>query len=99
MNVSAQRSLSRRGFYDGLDFHRISSGFVIQGRPVIAPASVRVSGPSALVRGLEAVVTETVDIRGVTDRFERTVPIDTAAHPMLHYTPREVTVSGRARRS
>ena len=74
------------------------SGFAIQGRPVIAPAMVRVSGPAVLVRALESVPTEQFEIRGVTERFERTVPLDTAAHPMLNYTPREVTVTGRARR-
>lgn len=75
------------------------SGFAIAGRPVIAPAMVRVSGPAALVRALQSVPTEAVEIRGVTERFERTVPLDTAAHPMLNYAPREVTITGRTRRS
>lgn len=75
------------------------SGYSVEGRLVLAPATVRVSGPSALVRGLESVPTEAIEIRGMTGRFERTVPLDTAAHPMLRYAPREVTVSGRTRRS
>lgn len=75
------------------------SGFALDGRLVFSPASVRVSGPQALVRSLEFVPTEAVEIRGVTGRFERTVPLDTAAHPLLSYTPRTVTVTGRTRRS
>lgn len=75
------------------------SGFAVAGRPVLAPSTVRVSGPAALVRDVESVPTEAIEIRGITDRFERTVRLDTTAHPMLHYSPREVTVSGRARRS
>jgi len=75
------------------------SGFAIEGRLQLAPATVRVSGPQTLVRALEFVPTEPVDIRGVTGRFERTVPLDTAAHPLLRYQPRVVTVTGRTRRS
>ncbi len=75
------------------------SGFAVAGQPVLAPARVRVSGPATLVRSLQFVPTEIVEVRGVTGPFERTVRLDTAAHPMLRYQPREVTVSGRARRN
>ncbi len=75
------------------------SGYSVPARPVLAPATVRVSGPAALVRSIQFAPTEAVEIRGVTGPFERTVPLDTAAHPMLRYRPREVTVSGRARKN
>ena len=75
------------------------SGFAIAKPIVIAPATVRVSGPRSRVMETDSVVTEPVEIRGVTGPFERTVAIDTASVPLLRLAPREVVVSGRARRS
>ena len=75
------------------------SGFAI-GRPlVISPGTVRISGARALVMATDSITTEAVEIRGVTGPFERTVALDTASVPLLRLTPREVVVSGRARRS
>jgi hypothetical protein len=74
------------------------SGFAIARPLVVAPATVRITGPRALVLGMDSFPTEPVDIRGITSAFERTVVLDTAARPLLRVTPREVTVSGRARR-
>jgi hypothetical protein len=75
------------------------SGFAMT-RPVAAtPATVRVSGPRALVSALDSFPTEPVEIRGVTGPFERVVPLDTVGHALLRVAPREVTVSGRARKT
>ena len=74
------------------------SGFVVV-RPVgVTPATVRVSGPRALVAALESLPTEPVEIRGVTGPFERLVPLDTASLLLIRVAPHEVTVSGRTRR-
>ena len=75
------------------------SGFAIAKPLVITPGTVRISGPRSLIGTLDSFPTETIEIRGVTGPFERTVTLDTSSHPLLHVTPREVTVSGRARRS
>ena len=73
------------------------SGFAI-GRPLaISPALVRVTGARALVVALDSFPTDPVEIRGVTGPFERTIALDTLSHPLLRVTPREVTISGRAR--
>lgn len=74
------------------------SGFAIARPLVVSPALVRVTGPRILVMALDSITTEPVEIRGVTGAFERTVALDTASRPLLRVTPREVTVSGRARR-
>lgn len=73
------------------------SGFSIARPLVVSPATVRVTGARALVMAIDSFVTEPVEIRGVTGAFERTVPLDTASRPLLRVTPRQVTVSGRAR--
>jgi YbbR domain-containing protein len=73
------------------------SGFAIARPLVISPALVRVTGPRSVVMAVDSFVTEPVEIRGVTGSFERTVALDTASRPLLRVTPREVTVSGRAR--
>ena len=75
------------------------SGFAVTRPLQVAPATVRVSGPRALVAAVDSIPTEAVDIRGVTGPFERKVPLDTAGHPLLRIAPHEVTVSGRTRRS
>lgn len=74
------------------------SGFAIARPLVISPATVRVTGPRALVAALDSFTTEPIEVRGVTAAFERTVAIDTVPHPLLRVSPRDVTVSGRARR-
>lgn len=75
------------------------SGFAIARPLQIAPVTVRVSGPRALVLAVDSIPTDAVEIRGVTGPFERKVPLDTSAHPLLRIVPHEVTVSGRTRRS
>ncbi|HEY2804444.1 MAG TPA: YbbR-like domain-containing protein [Gemmatimonadales bacterium] len=75
------------------------SGFAI-GKPlIVTPSIVRISGPRSLVAAIDSFPTEAVEIRGVTGPFERTVTLDTASHPLIRVAPREVTVSGRTRRS
>ena len=73
------------------------SGYAIT-RQALTPARVHVSGPHALVTALDSVPTELVEVRGVTGAFERTVPIDTTGRPLLVVAPREVTLTGSARR-
>jgi YbbR domain-containing protein len=74
------------------------SGYAMAGFAV-APARVRVRGARAIVADLDSVTTELIEVRGVTERFERTVAVDTAGHALLTITPREVTLTGRARRT
>ncbi|MFI5280043.1 MAG: YbbR-like domain-containing protein [Gemmatimonadales bacterium] len=75
------------------------SGFALAGPVAVTPATVRISGPRALVQTVDSFLTEAVEIRGVTGAFERVVPLDTTGHALLRVSPREVTVSGRARKS
>ena len=75
------------------------SGFALARPVAVTPAMVRVSGPRALVAAIDSFPTEAVEIRGVTGPFERVVPLDTAGHALLRVAPREVTVSGRTRKS
>lgn len=75
------------------------SGFAVARPLQIAPATVRVSGPRALVSLVDSILTESVDIRGVTGPFERKVPLDTTGRALLRIAPHEVTISGRTRRS
>lgn len=75
------------------------SGFAIAGPLVLTPSEVRVSGPRLLVAEVDSVVTEPVEVRGVTAPFERTVPLDTVRSLFLRVSPREVVLSGRVRKS
>jgi len=75
------------------------SGFALARPVAVTPATVRISGPRALVQAVDSFPTEVVEIRGVTGPFERVVALDTAGHSLLRVSPREVTVSGRARKS
>jgi len=74
------------------------SGFVLT-PTVLAPMAVRVSGPQALVQTIDSLPTELFEVRGVTGRFERAVPLDTAGRSLLAIVPREVTLTGGARRT
>ncbi len=73
------------------------SGFAVTGHLTVTPRAVEVSGPRGLVYGLDSVRTEFIEVRGVTDAFERTVPLDTA-RPLMRISPREVHIAGRVRR-
>jgi hypothetical protein len=75
------------------------AGFALARPVVVTPTTVRISGPRALVVAVDSFMTEAVEIRGVTGAFERVVPLDTSGHALLRVSPREVTVSGRARKS
>jgi YbbR domain-containing protein len=75
------------------------AGFTVPAPMVATPATVRISGPRALVAVVDSFMTEAVEIRGVTGPFERVVSLDTVGHALLRVSPREVTVSGRARKS
>lgn len=75
------------------------SGFALSGPLVLTPSEVRVSGPRLLVTAVDSVVTEAIEVRGVTAPFERTVPLDTMRSPYLRIAPREVVLSGRVRKS
>lgn len=74
-------------------------GFVLARPVTVTPGTVRISGPRALVAAVDSFMTEAVEIRGVTGAFERVVRLDTVGHSLLRVSPREVTVSGRARKS
>lgn len=74
------------------------SGYAITGH-ALSPATVRVSGARALVSALDSFPTELIEARGVTERFERRVPLDTSGRSLLTVTPREVTLTGGARRT
>jgi len=74
------------------------SGYAMAGWAV-APTHVRVSGARSIVTLLDSVPTELIEVRGVTERFERSVAVDTAGRSLLRVTPREVTLTGRARRA
>jgi hypothetical protein len=73
------------------------SGFALAGRLVVSPAVVRVTGPRALVSGLDSFPTESIEIRGVTAPFERAVRLDTTRQALLTISPQTVTLSGRVR--
>lgn len=73
------------------------SGFALSGPVQITPRMVEVSGARSLVFGLDSVRTEALEVRGVTEAFQRTVPLDTAL-PLLQVTPSRITVTGRVRR-
>lgn len=75
------------------------AGFTLAGPVAVTPATVRISGPRALVAAVDSFMTEAIEIKGVTGPFERVVPLDTVGHALLRVSPREVTVSGRARKS
>lgn len=75
------------------------SGFALSGPLVLTPNQVRVSGPRMLVAEVDSVVTEPIEVRGVTAAFERTVPLDTLRSLYLRVSPREVVLSGRVRKS
>jgi YbbR domain-containing protein len=74
------------------------SGFVLTSL-ALAPMLVRVSGPQTLVQSLDSLPTELFEVRGVTGRFERSVPLDTVGRSLLAIMPREVTLTGGARRT
>ena len=73
------------------------SGYAVT-HHVLSPATVRVSGARALVADLDSFPTELIEVRGVTETFERRVPLDTSGRSLLIVTPREVTLTGGARR-
>jgi hypothetical protein len=75
------------------------SGFAISGPLRVLPSEVRVSGPRSLVNAIDSILTEPIEVRGVTAAFERTVPLDTARRPLVAVSPREVVLTGRVRRS
>lgn len=75
------------------------SGFAIARPLAVTPATVRVTGPRALVLAVDSVRTDPLEIRGVTGPFERKIALDTASRPLLRIAPHEVTVSGRTRRN
>jgi YbbR domain-containing protein len=73
------------------------SGFALEGRLTVTPSAVRVAGARVLVAMLDSFPTEPIEIRGITERFERTVALDTARAALVSVMPRTVTVSGRVR--
>ncbi len=73
------------------------SGFALSGRLSLTPRAVEVSGPRGIVFSLDSVFTEPVEVRGVTDAFERTVALDTG-RALVRIVPRAVTLTGRVRR-
>lgn len=74
------------------------SGFAVSGPLVVTPRMVRVTGPRSLVMLIDSLTTEPIEVRGVTEAFERTVPLDTARQRMVHVVPHEVVLAGRVRR-
>lgn len=74
-------------------------GWALDGPVRLTPDAVRVSGPRALVQALDSVRTEAVEWRGLDADFERAAPLDTAAHPLLRFSAREIVVTGRLKRS
>lgn len=73
------------------------SGFALAGPLVLTPRVAEVSGARALVFGLDSIRTEPLDVRGVTDAFERIVPLDTAL-TLMRVHPARATLTGRVRR-
>ncbi len=73
------------------------SGYVAT-RHTLSPSTVRVGGARALVLGLDSFPTELIEARGVTSTFERSVPLDTVGRSLLTVSPREVRLTGGARR-
>ena len=75
------------------------SGFALAGRLAVAPNTVTVTGPRALVYDLDSVRTEPIELRGLTATIEHKVPLDTTGSARISIAPREVTVTARVRRS
>lgn len=75
------------------------SGFAVVRPITLTPATVRVTGPRALVYGVDSIRTDAIEVRGLTGPFERKVNVDTAGFPLLRVAPHEITVAGRARRT
>jgi len=69
---------------------RVAAGYTVHGRTVLEPDSVVVRGAAALLRGLEQVATETIDLTGASDVVTRRVGL--ALREGLRAVPPEVTV-------
>jgi hypothetical protein len=69
------------------------SGFALQGGIAVEPGSVTVAGPDAILRGLAAIPTVTLELSGVNTAVRRTVPLDTAGLGSARVAPAVVEIS------
>ncbi|HEY2824607.1 MAG TPA: CdaR family protein, partial [Gemmatimonadales bacterium] len=69
------------------------SGFDVVGGIGVAPGSVTISGPVALVAAVNDVSTLPLDITGASGPITQVVAIDTSALGVLHVVPRAVEVA------
>ena len=71
-------SLANSGFYDGLIFHRVVTGFVVQGGD---PQGTGKGGPGYCIRGefaINGVENNISHVRGVVSMARRSMPYDSA---------------------
>ncbi len=68
----------------------VDTGFALLGNPRLAPDSVTVRGPSALVQAIQSVPTIPMSITGLQAPARRTVPIDTTGLGVVRVVPAEV---------
>jgi hypothetical protein len=69
------------------------SGFALQGGIAVEPGSVTVTGPEAILRGLTAVSTVTLELSGVNTAVRRQVSLDTTGLGAARLAPTTVEIS------
>ncbi len=69
------------------------SGYEVFGKISVTPATVSVSGPDALVRKINSLLTMSLERRGISSPVRIEVPIDTSGLGVLRVEPREVEVT------
>lgn len=74
-------------------------GYTLDGPVTVAPATVEVAGARTLLGALDSIATQTLQLRDVAGAFERTVPLDTTGHAVLHIFPASVTLSGKTKKT
>ena len=75
------------------------AGYALDGPVVAAPATVRVTGARSLLGALDSISTEALRVTDVAGAFERSVPLDTAGHAVLRFTPPFVTLTGKTKKT
>ena len=80
-------------------FHvRPASSYELISPPTLRPDSVSVSGAESVVTGLSAWPTDSLDLRGVRDTVQRTVPLRDTLSGLVRRTPDAVEVTIRTGR-